>query len=155
MFYRGIFQGRRSSFREKSRIRETQSLLTDADSSTDTFCSADLNQEIADWGQVLIKETEFWWLSGTHFLLQVMDLFRVFVNGHITSILWLVLNGGFIFGFEFFRNMNLRGTVEYYYTLFILDEGECPKPIASTRQKWCKSNLSCGNVLCGKLSGQD
>ena len=41
---------------QKSRIRETKNLSTDADSSTDTFFPAVFHQKIADYGRVLIKD---------------------------------------------------------------------------------------------------
>ena len=45
--------------RKKYRIWETPNISTDADSSTDNFLPAVLHQEIADYGGVLIKETNF------------------------------------------------------------------------------------------------
>ena len=52
---------------QKSRIRETPILLTKADSRTNTFPPSVFHQEIAEDERVLIKETEFWWPSGTRF----------------------------------------------------------------------------------------
>ena len=54
------------------------------------FFPAAFHQEIANYERVLIKETEFWWLSGTHFFssgdCRFMDLFRVLIKEAIMRL---------------------------------------------------------------------